>query len=319
MQFVNSDWRMGRTFFTSPFLRNMTTKPGVPEFIFGSRGADVTNYQLTTCTARTVYVDANATCISRGASGKANCGVTALRQTADPPADPTVSTMNINVMALNSLSYFMDVLEHSAGDSGLGGSGTSSPTVMYLYDPLTALATRELSQGYTEMSNLDIATFERRFAMMYNTLWKISWAGRSAMGEKLQNTSRTLDNVVLNSTSSTSFPLPPVYAINKAWLSVYFLSVAMMLAASLVALVIRARCRAPVFLGYVSSLLRDSTYFQSHGMQGNSTENGSAKARRLGNLRIMVGDCSNEHDEAGKMALHPAQMGRKIEKEKWYN
>lgn len=75
-------------------------------------------------------------------------------------------------------------------------------------------------------------------------------------------------------------------SFDRVWLSIYFASVSVMLVAAVFALAMRSMCRAPMVLDFVSSLTRDSTYFE--GPHKNSTEGGAQRARRLGSIRVMV-------------------------------
>jgi hypothetical protein len=83
------------------------------------------------------------------------------------------------------------------------------------------------------------------------------------------------DELLHNTTSSIVFPVPAIYAIDRPWIAVYFISVGVMFSAAVFALVMRALCRAPLVLGYVSSLVRDSSYFMSQ-VQGNNECDGWA-------------------------------------------
>ncbi|KAF2646127.1 hypothetical protein P280DRAFT_524825, partial [Massarina eburnea CBS 473.64] len=69
-----------------------------------------------------------------------------------------------------------------------------------------------------------------------------------------------------NTTSHIFYPIPPTYAVSNVWLTLYFVSADVMLLAAIFSLVMRVRCRAPSVLGYVSSLARDSTYFEDCGL-----------------------------------------------------
>jgi hypothetical protein len=76
-------------------------------------------------------------------------------------------------------------------------------------------------------------------------------------------------DTLLNTTSVTTFPLPPIFAINLPWMALYFISVAVMFFAAVFSLVMRHRCHAPTLLGYVGSLRRDSRFFvdgETHGI-----------------------------------------------------
>jgi hypothetical protein len=88
-----------------------------------------------------------------------------------------------------------------------------------------------------------------------------------------------------------------------------------MLLAAVFALVIRALCRAPVLLGFTSSLTRDSAYFNDPEMSVNSVEDGSERTKRLGAMRVMVGEVR----DSGRIAFLPVGMGKRVEKGQWYD
>lgn len=81
-------------------------------------------------------------------------------------------------------------------------------------------------------------------------------------------------------------PYPQCMLFDRVWLSIYFASVSVMLIAAVFALAMRSICRAPMVLGFVSSLTRDSTYFEDP--HENSTEGGAQRVKRLGSIRAMV-------------------------------
>jgi hypothetical protein len=86
-----------------------------------------------------------------------------------------------------------------------------------------------------------------------------------------------------------------------------------MFMAAVFALAMRAMCRAPVVLGSVSSLTRDSIYFEDPELHANSTEDGAQRAKRLGNIRAMVGDARCDIEGAGKIAFVPTGAGRRVD------
>ena len=291
-----------------------------PGIIFVSRnGVDrygKNNLTITKCTSRTTYVDANVTCISRGASGKAICGVGALRETPEPPENPNTSLLDYRDDAL---------LQFDAFSGSLGDRFTfvqSSTVEFYMADPLTGLIRPDnvLGSGYTNLGELDIGTFEKRFSLLWNTLWKVLWAGKSTIGGNMS----TLDfegwsiQTLQNTTSHLSFPLPPTYAVSSVWLALYFVSVSVMLSAAIFSWIVRSQCRAPSILGYVSSLIRDSTYFEDYGVNTSSVEDGVEKSRRLRGLKVMIADVGNGMKNANKIAFAPVGVGGRVKEGKLY-
>jgi hypothetical protein len=311
----------------------------LPKIVFASASRNATRLIVTTCTARTMYVQANVTCISKGESNRANCGVNALREMPNPPADPAEAILNHWTESSYSFIDFMDTL-----DIVRAGSEYSSNIENYLYNPLYAFSnsdgkdlnvivaaeagnpngggSRSGSQGASSgdsskvaLNDVSIETFERRFSLLWNTLWKIGWASKTVMGGGFDFAG---PHMVRHDTSDITFPLPDVYAINRAWMAVYFVSVAVMFVAAVFSLVVHSLCRAPPILGFASSLIRDYTYFEDCGVNLHSVEDGPEKSRRLGKMRIMVADVHSGKSEAGKIAFAPIGMGNRVEKGRWY-
>jgi hypothetical protein len=312
---------------------NMAATPSVPEMVFGSSNSDPLENDImasiTTCVSKTLYVDANITCISRGVLGKALCGVGALRQTPFPPGSDTgfmdpynaSAGYNSNRVSFASFAALTDLFDERppyATDSDYACSATEQ----YILDPLAGL----VETGYADLGSLNITLFERRFSLLWNTLWTIQWTGESATGgsmlEDLPYYTGTGEekflHVVTNTTSNVTFPTPATYDIDKPWLVMYFISVGVMFLAAVFALVLRSRCRAPAILGYVSTLVRDSTYFDDCGIDGKSIEGGAETSKRLGKLRVMVADVGGEADGPGKIAFAPVGIGKRVVKEGVY-
>lgn len=212
-----------------------------PKLVFGTRG-NKTDFAITTCAANTTYVEAGVLCMSRGTLGKAICGVESIRKLRAPLLAEEISLLEpLRVTYPNSnvtqdplmLGRFFDGFMTLLGDVQMG-SGQSSIEEWYMEDPNTAFSRASIeSRTLIELSNVDIKTFEKRLALLYNTLWKSSWSYKSALGGKMTSP-------FLNTSSATVFPLPPVYAIHLPWIILYFVSLAIMFAASVFSLVMRA-------------------------------------------------------------------------------
>jgi hypothetical protein len=174
----------------------------------------------------------------------------------------------------------------------LAQTGSGSPGVVghHLHDPTTAFS--GLAKDYGYIDSIDVKVVERRISLLYNTLWRASWMYRAASSGNISLLKPEYDNrsFFVNSTSLTTYPLPSVYAINVPWMVLYFASVSIMFAAAVSSLILHAQCRAPTILGFASTLLKDSKYFDDPMYHMTSTEDSSQKSKRLGSLRIMVAD-----------------------------
>ncbi|KAH7086110.1 hypothetical protein BKA63DRAFT_560721 [Paraphoma chrysanthemicola] len=321
-----------RTFFTTLMPPESPGSSQPSDIIFASSNQSE-QLSVTRCSARTMYVDAQVVCMSRGSVGKPLCGVGAVRATPNPPDEETANPVQANPHGKNSLLYFMDMLDDAKSADKIvtyrNMFTASSSTEYYLQNPLAFPPTFPRNNQFAELGKLDIRTFERRFSLLWNTLWKVSWARESVMGGNF-TTALVSDapgegyavtrptEIVQRTTSNVTFPLEPVYVIDRPWLTLYFVSVGVMLLAAVSSLVIHTQRRAPTILGHVSSLIRDSPYFKGNGAYYNSAEDGADKTKRLAGLKVMVADVGSTRDKTGKIAFAPADRGERVEKGKWY-
>ncbi|ORY04463.1 hypothetical protein BCR34DRAFT_572675 [Clohesyomyces aquaticus] len=313
-------------FVTTIFERPTNNEVFGMTFVFAQYRGLGYALSLTKCSPRTVYVDANVICVSRGISGKMICGVVALRESPNPPAASNMTIFDYPLAVghgSDSFGYFL-INSVSFGQA-------SSTAEYYMMDPLTALTgSRNGNSRWTDpqryetvdLSSLHIEVFEQRFSLLANTLWKISVLRQTVVGGNMSSLGDDQDlpaeMFLRNTTSRVTFPLPSTFKISKAWLAVYFVAAFVMLIAATFALLMHAFCRAPAILGYVSSLIRDSTFFDDFGMYKNSMEDGVEKTKRLGELRVMIADVGSGTDGVGKIAFAPVGAGERVRKRRMY-
>lgn len=310
-----------RTFFVTQAHPSMTTKPGVSEIIFATRGMNGTQDQLLYVTkflAHMKYVDVNVTCRVSDAAQWTNCGVDAIRQATIMPADPLMTPLKIMEKTGDQGLFedFTDMIDYRHG---------SGPffTERYIYSSGRAFDAygTDAKSNYSSasLSHLDIKLFERRFSLMWNTLWRATWEGYNPMKNTAMRSFGGQNIYSLHDTiPTTTYALPPVYAVDPTWITIYFVSVAVMFVAANFSLVVHSRCRAPPILGFVSTLMRYSRYFADSDVSGNSAENGSDRSKRLGKLKVMVADVRGDQKFAVKIAFAPVGMGKRVTKGRWY-
>jgi hypothetical protein len=126
-------------------------------------------------------------------------------------------------------------------------SGSSSGQEHYLMDPRSVFANSTVRETMIDISKLDIKLFDQRFSLLWNNFWKATWAGSIVMGGNptqplvMEGSSGgPAVPVTVNTTLQVTIPPPPVYTIDRAWLAPNFISVGVMFAAAVAALVIRA-------------------------------------------------------------------------------
>jgi hypothetical protein len=338
-------------FVASPFqgLSNRSlTEP--PELFIGFT-SDRRYWGGTVCKIKTSYVDVRVLCMSKGTLGKANCGVSSVRRTVIPTENESTSILQSSKLLKSQVESYGDFRNsynntlnwfHASFMSYLTNAqegmklDTSAPNMidLYLEDPLkTFIPFESRPEQEPVIRDTDVKLVERRLSLLYNTLWKAGWGFRSLtngnmtatkvayldslQGQRLAPADINMTDILLDTTSDVTFPLPSVYTIDVPWMVVYFVSVGIMLSASLVALILHARCTAPSMLGYTSSLVRDSVFFDQDNVRGNSTESGTQKAKRLGSLKVVFADVGGD-GEVGRMAFAPGERQAKIRKGKWY-
>ncbi|KAH7116148.1 hypothetical protein B0J11DRAFT_118506 [Dendryphion nanum] len=287
---------------SNPYLVNL--------MFLANLNRNVSVISATKCSGQMTYVDARVLCVSKGLLGKSDCGVTKLRRTPDPPGNPRPNIYEPDRRIDTMCDNFMNV------QNDVRNEVSSSLNELYIMDPLDVYNNRPVN-----VSSLDIPIFERRFSLLWNTLWKMSCVQNGAKGGNFSIPTlyqRQRSIIVQNGTSEVIRALPPVYEIDRFWLTVYFLSVAIMCFTAVFSLVVRSQCHAPVLLRYTSSLMRDSPYFEGRDLYTNSTEEGSDKSKRLSGLQVRIADVQVGKDGPPKIVFAPADLGRMVQKGRWY-
>ncbi|KAI1841617.1 hypothetical protein JX266_012170 [Neoarthrinium moseri] len=283
------------TFFIDLLRENSSTQwPQPPRtLMFGSRASDDGNYFVTNCKEHLVYVDVNVTCASNGPSSRAQCNVFGIRQM------PAALQPDLRADAFSSIMLYnkLEMLDPS------GHPGQASLTELFMQDPPRFFVNGGNFIGIaSNISNLSADVFSDRWTLMFNTIYDASRHLTATIGGDIYDVSEAK---IKNVTSATQFPIASVYVINVPWMVVYFVSSTIMLSAAVITIAFRALCRAPEILGFVSSLTRDSPYFRDWGAETNSTDSGTRRARRLGMVKVMVGD-ANPGGDVGRMSFIPA-------------
>ena len=137
----------------------------IPEIVFGSNDVQWQVLSLTTCTSSTLYVDANISCASNGASSKMTCGVGALRETPNPPGPSNYTVLNPS-LKVDIVPFFQTYIKQLIAPDLRASSFES-----YLYDPLSIFNNEPLDFSFgvqVNLSAIDIGTFERRISLVFN-------------------------------------------------------------------------------------------------------------------------------------------------------
>lgn len=155
--------------------------PGHPKFIFASLAGGTEpghNLSVTTCETETRYVDVQVSCMSRGASGKASCGVDAVRRSSSGPGFLEAlpyHQMNLTIdfndfVTRNFLAAFTDMV-----DDNQRGFGQEGIVERFPYGLMSAFG-GAITFQQARLAEVDIKLVEKRLSLLYNTLWKSAWS-----------------------------------------------------------------------------------------------------------------------------------------------
>uniref|UniRef100_L2FM26 Uncharacterized protein n=1 Tax=Colletotrichum fructicola (strain Nara gc5) TaxID=1213859 RepID=L2FM26_COLFN len=211
---------------------------------------------MTSCPVRTVYIEAEIACESRGIAGKSQCAATRIRQMPRPPRPPGVTAFTNRLIGTTVPHYAAQKFPKMGKDTDTRFTTFSEE---FVENPTRAF-NHELSKKYVEWCKLPMPVFADRLGLLFNTF---------------------LD--------ATVDPM-------AAWVAIYFVSTLIMLLAAIGGVVIRYYTIAPQVLGYVGSLVRDSPYFADMAPRWKSTESGEEISRRLGDVRVGVFDVEPDKD-----------------------
>ncbi|PVH85727.1 hypothetical protein DL98DRAFT_568046 [Cadophora sp. DSE1049] len=258
------------------------------------------------CALSQQYVDVEVHCTGSGSTtgtGAQSCGVTAIRESLTPhsPAEFTVLGFDF---AFSMLSYLLPL---STGESVTGGVLPQS-TATELFLSGTEATLSHLTKA--DLSLLTKSDMEIRLGQVLNTYYTASLAPYGMTGNLTAGNS-----LEIQAPGETAI-WENRYCVNKKWLAMYFISCAVLLAAVVCGIVLKAVVVAPDILGWVSSLTRDNPYAGAPG--GGTAMSGWKRTKLLGGMRVKIGDVGDKVG-VGYIALAAEEDTRGLEKERLYS
>lgn len=287
----------GSGFFFDVKVRPNSTSGEISysEVVFGSIVPE--GLAITTCAVDMTYVEIRAFCPYDQLTGL-KCRAEGVREMSQSPRN-------------NNYTVF----DSSAGSAGIrtfrnlttdpDGSGTSTSTAIerWLWNPPATVLGRP-SNLLTQVNLVPIETFSNRLGLLWNTFFHATVYPSIIVGD-IFNTTDYPGLRTLNVTANGAQAGYRQYVINWRWMAMYFLTVAIMILASILTVVLRLLAKGPDLLGYVSTLLRDSPFMEEQAARG-STLTGLERARLLENHRVRLLDVQADQD-VGRIAI--AQIG----------
>jgi hypothetical protein len=286
------------------------TTPEPRQVLFGSLGDtddSIPILTMATCNLTTTHVETNYTC-----QGK-SCVPTAVRQSQIPHDYPAASQQLETLTGLGTWSQtFCSMFINSTGSTHYA---TSSALEQYIANPDVPFRYGVMGER-VRIADVGEALFALRFAQLLNTYWTVGIAPYAITGGLATSATRSDENDLVPgySTSRTEAQLQTtenVLICNTPWLIVLIVSSLAMSAAGVATVILNLIRKGPEVLDSFTSSLRDNPFVQ--GDIGPSTEDGPDKARRLGNVELILGDVRPE-EESGYIAVAVDTKEQPVEK-----
>ncbi|KAF4812278.1 hypothetical protein CGCSCA5_v009147 [Colletotrichum siamense] len=179
-----------------------------------------------------------------------------------------------------------------------------SPLETYFTNPNTPFSAPGIGDwNGTDIYEVGDAVFSQRLSQLLNTFWLSSVASLNISGNFNFQTHMMLlevENTIVQNVTGTKTPDQLVMRVNGLWISILFISSAVMLASGVAASVFGCLRRGPDVLDRAIFFLRDSPHVDL--AQQNSLEDGISQVKRTKSLRVCVGDI-RPTEETGYVAF----------------
>lgn len=250
---------------------NSTDKSPRTFFLYYNSGGSV--FQ-STCKTTTVTLDIKVNCNVKNA-----CSVTDFRSHND-----TINNNNTQHPSapFDDSNLFTTFLHNLGLASGLpADNSTSSILQHFLWNSLVPRGSSVRVMNLTQVVPNDLSV---RLTQAINTYYTASLLYGAAASPHLPTAGELSTNFVQATMKGAQYD--PQYRIDVAWIVVDFVACTILLAAAVVAAVLRSRTRAPDVFGYVSSFVRDNPNVPMPSM--GSRMNGFHRARAMKDVKVRV-------------------------------
>ena len=259
-----------------------------------------------TCNLTTTHVETSYTC------ERQNCTPIAIRESRHTRDYPAASQQLDVITGPGSWSpNFCSMFVNAAGQNHYGAL---SPLELYILDPDVPF--RYVRSGERPiLADVGEDLFALRFAQLLNSYWTVGIAPYAVPGGLNVSVNSTNaspgSGYAVSSTEAQLQTTETVLICSRPWLAVLIISSLAMSAAGVATTIFNLLRRGPEILDSFTSYLRDSPFI--HRDTGPSTEDGPEKARRLGSLKVMLGDVRPE-EENGYIAIAAASKDCSVER-----
>ena len=241
------------------------------------------------CPLSTVYITANVSCVD------SICDVVAIQPSKQPHAPSALIPFDY----IGTFGEFAGNLAIATPIPKDRATFRSSAVELYIQDP-NFIESGRLMEGTSNLASVPIADFSLRLQHVINTYWQGSFDPTSMMG------TLNVDDVATRSATAKNVVWRNVYRCQWGWWFAYVFSTTAMLKAAIASLTFDFLLKGPELLGYCSSLVRDSKYFDARYGSG-SAVGAAERTRRFKTVRLKLVDVGGE---TGDARLAVVQDGR---------
>lgn len=261
--------------------------------VFGSR-PDLHGSSIFKCSIGMKSVDPKVKC-EQGAASPLACAVTAMRSTPRSPFNSNWSIMHDFNIRHSMERMYSTVLGAWQNVDDWG----SDPTKIYIDDPMAVLSSGlQRDHSFVNLSQVSATDFKNRFGLLFNTF---VWGSLGLKSASTLTGGTLAPGYVENTTAAWVYLGTPHYEIDRTWFALFCAGTVLLGICSATSMVLKYRTQAPDIFGSVSSLTRDSRYFDGIPT-GGSTLSGQERARLLKGVRVRIQDVDSTW-EVGRIAL----------------
>jgi hypothetical protein len=232
---------------------------------------------FTHCNWTRTFVEVEAYCVS------SKCSVTNMRNDEKPQNFSVWNSGLATPIAIENIATLYTV---QRGDQ-------ATPIEQYFVDPENPLVFE-----WIDYSGLSAATFSTRFTQLVNSYWLSAIVPTTILTNTKGGSAEDTKRISMNGRTTRS---EQVFLCHKRWLMILLVASMVIFFAGVTTMILNLTLHVPFVLDSFSSLTRDNPYFQG-GLAAGSSLDGSERARRLGHIRVQLGDVAG-HRDIGHIAI----------------
>ena len=286
------------------------------------------------CTPTQTYIESSITC--EKTDDTQTCKVTAQR----------LSRLPHNPESITYLSFGEVVLGVSALLPNLSPLADNNPVQRFLYDPSSADgiitgAASNLGDGQSPLAlrEVSLAQFGYRLGQIINTfiyasMWNSTAYTIGASFEGIMNqrmggnaasfksaTPLEVYEMIQNQTAAFTVPAileeqVRIYKVSYPWAAVFMFATSAMLFSACGGVYFSRNTVVPDYLGYVSSLAKESPYVRMPN--GGANLDGMDRARLMKDLRVRLGNVDEGRGQVGRLAFARLEETGVVRKDSFY-